>query len=87
MDKHLKPFKGEIKVKRVKRYSKTETNRYGPNLGFIYIVDFVDHPQFRGFNAFNGNTSLVVSEVTLEDGSIEVETLNSLYKRWPEDNN
>jgi hypothetical protein len=75
----MKTFKG--KISNCRRISLTTDGSaykpeiYGDNLGYIYQVDFLDHPVFRGLNALGGTTSLVVSE----DDRGNVETLNSRY--------
>lgn len=49
---------------------------YGPNLGYIIVGDFMNHPTFRGLDGRGGHTSLVVKHY--KNGKIE--TLNSRYQ-------
>ena len=42
----------------------------------MIVGTFVDHPEFAGRH---GHTSQVLEEVEMNDGTIEIETLNSRY--------
>lgn len=89
MNSKDKPYKGEITnisklglesikdVNERKSIKRGLDERYGPNLGYIFRCDFLNHPVFRGLSAFGGNTSLVVK---YDEATGEVETLNSRYK-------
>lgn len=76
-----KPFKGGLLNCTIIRFKNAGKNglqpeTYGKNLGFLLACDFDDHPEFRGFEARGGHTSLVQSM----DQEGNVETLNSRYK-------
>ena len=71
----MKPYKGELRIREKVEY---KTEQYQPHLGYLYIVDFVNHPRFRGINSLGGHTSLVVAERETDQG-LEIETLNSIY--------
>lgn len=78
----LKPYKGHIEVINTREHPEL-VNKYGQkNLGYLYICDFKDHPEFKGMASYGGRTSLVVSE-TINDGgkSVLIETLNTYYTR------
>lgn len=76
-----KPYKGEIWRVQKHEFSEDQKQKlnemYGPNLGFIFYCDFLNHPVFRGLDGFGGHTSLVVK---YDEETGEVETLNSRYK-------
>lgn len=69
-----KPYKGEIYNVRKYEVPEDMSKKYGPNLGYLFLCSFKNHPQFMGER---GNTSLVVS---YDEETGEVETLNSRYK-------
>ena len=76
-----KTHHGEIRGRR--HFTETETDKYGPNLGYLILGRFQDHYKFRGSH---GNTSLVIKEEQCiehdepSDHKVwEVETLNSRY--------
>lgn len=68
----MKPFKGRIRNWDQIHISKATDE----HLGFYIIGVFDGHPAFDGHR---GHTSMVVKETELEDGTIEIETLNSKY--------
>jgi hypothetical protein len=83
----VKPIRGTISdcVKIV--VDDSVSKAYPSNLGYVYRCTFINHEWFD-MNGPDGHTSLVVSEKDVGDGSILVETLNSLYVkiyRQPED--
>lgn len=73
-----KPYKGEIDGYVIKQINVPNLEElHGPNLGYIVIGNFRNHPRFRGFDAIGARTSLVV-KYTKSTGRLE--TLNSVYK-------
>lgn len=72
-----KPFKGTLVNWTIRKFAKANHE----HLGYYITGVFVDHPVFRGRY---GHTSMVVKESLLDDGTIEIETLNSRYhlKDW-----
>ena len=76
-----KPYKGKIVALEKVVFPKDIVEQYPTNLGYIYRCNYLDHPYFRGLEAFGGHTSLVVSEHKRSDGTIGIETLNSRYSR------
>lgn len=79
-----KPCKGYI-VSWVRWTPGNIDGNYPPNLGYC-IRGFLDPDGTLGPKLSNSiRTSLVIAERTNDDGSITVETLNSLYIIRPED--
>lgn len=79
-NEQTKAFKGRITNVRKDQFSSRSGRSYrrdiyGPNLGYLFRCDFLDHPRF-GFSR-GGHTSLVVS---YDKATGDLETLNSRYK-------
>lgn len=71
----MKPHKGTILGSKHEVLADEKT--YGPNLGYVIIGTFIDHPNFKGQR---GHTSLIVKcGRKKKDGTHNVETLNSRY--------
>lgn len=70
---HFKPYKGKVRIhKKITITNPNVLKIFPGTLGYYYLVDFVDHPDFKGRS---GHVSMVVKEV---DGGFE--TLNSRYE-------
>lgn len=80
----MKPHKGRISNWAFKTAPQKEVQalqKEFPDATHEYVVgNFVDHPEFHGKW---GWTSMLVSQQLKEDGSIEIETLNSRYTLLP----
>ena len=68
----MKPHKGNFRAWRFVNYANGEAVH----------GTFEGHPQFSGKY---GHSSLIVNKRTMNDGSIEIETLNSRYTLLPEE--